>query len=68
MEEKPIKLPEIEDLKELLKDTKNITWYKRAKSNMEGSKESIEYLNRKIQELNTLLNTEENLTKRSGSL
>lgn len=66
MEDKPIKLPEIEDLKELLKDTKNITWYKRA--NVKGSKESIEYLNRKIQELNVLLTTEENLTKTSGSL
>lgn len=66
MEEKPIKLPEIENLKELLKDTKNITWYKRA--NVEGSKESIAYLNRKIEELNTLLTTEENLAKTSGSL
>lgn len=66
MEQKPHKLPELDELKELLKDTKNITWYKRA--NLEGPKESIEYLNRKIEELNTLLNTEENLTKVSGSL
>lgn len=66
MEQKPYKLPELEELKELLKDTKNITWYKRA--NLEGSKESIEYLNRKIQELDILLNTERNLGNPSGSL
>lgn len=66
MEQKPYKLPELEELKELLKDTKNITWYKRA--NLEGSKESLEYLNRKIQELDILLNTERNLGNPSGSL
>lgn len=66
MEEKPVKLPEIEDLKELLKNTKNIAFYKRAK--VEGSKESIAYLNRKIEELNILLSTEEKFSNISGSL
>jgi hypothetical protein len=65
MEEKPIKLPKLDELKELLKDTKNIIWYKRA--NIEGPKESIEYLNRKIQELNTLLSTD-NVNHISSSL
>ena len=44
---------------------KNIIWYKRA--NIEGPKESIEYLNRKIQELNTLLSTD-NVNHISSSL
>lgn len=64
MEQKPIKLPELEELKELLKDTKNITFYKRVQ--VEGSKESIRYLNKKIKELNKLLDTDEP-TPQSGS-
>jgi hypothetical protein len=66
MENKPIKLPELKELKELLKDTKNIAFYKRA--NIEGSKESIKYLNQKIKELNQLLNTDEDRDEKTSSL
>jgi len=66
MENKPIKLPELKELKELLKDTKNIAFYKRA--NIEGSKESIKYLNQKIKELNQLLNTDEDKDEKTSSL
>jgi len=66
MENKPIKLPELKELKELLKDTKNIAFYKRA--NIEGSKESIKYLNQKIKELNQLLNTDEDDNIKNSSI
>ena len=66
MEDKPIKLPKLEELKELLKDTKNIAFYKRA--NVEGSKESIKYLNQKIKELNKLLDTNEPLPLSGSTL
>lgn len=66
METKPIKLPELEELKELLKDTKNIAFYKRVK--VEGSKESIKYLNKKIKELNQLLDTDEDNNEKTSSL
>lgn len=65
MEPKTYKLPELEELKELLKDTKNIVFYKRVEFN--GSKESVEYLKKKISELDILMDTGEN-TNFSSSL
>lgn len=50
------KLPELEELKELLKEPKNIAWYKRVE--WIGSKESIEYLKLKINQLDELMETE----------
>jgi len=65
METKPIKLPELEELKELLKDTKNIAFYKRV--HFEGSKESEKYMKKKIKELEKLMDTG-NSTSVSGSI
>lgn len=47
------KLPELEELKELLKETKNIMFYKRTQ--WEGSKESVDYLKLKIKEFDTFM-------------
>lgn len=47
------KLPEIEKLKELLKEEVNIVWYMR-KGEFEGSKESIEYAKDKIKKFKEL--------------
>ena len=47
------KLPELEELKELLKETKNILFYKRTQ--WEGPQESVDYLKLKIKEFNTLM-------------
>lgn len=55
MEQKPHKLPELEELKELLKDTKNIVFYKRV--TFEGSKESVNYMKKKIKEFDKLMDT-----------
>lgn len=51
-------LPDLPELKELLKDTGNIAWMKRVK--WEGTKEQKDYVKRKIKELDALYNTEEN--------
>lgn len=59
-------LPDLEELKELLKDTSNIHWYKRVK--FTGPSESVKYLKQKIRQLDDLLDTGENNTKISGSL
>lgn len=58
MEQKTHKLPELEELKELLKETKNIAFYKRV-GEWEGSKESIQYLKKKIKEFEKLMDTGE---------
>ena len=50
------KLPELNELKELLKEPKNIAWYKRVE--WIGSEESIEYLKLKIKQLDQLMETE----------
>ena len=50
---KIIKLPPIEELKELIKDGNNLTFYKRVK--WEGPIESVEFLKRKIKEYNAFL-------------
>jgi len=55
MEQKPHQLPELEELKELLKDTKNIVFYKRLQ--FEGSKESVKYMKKKIKEFEKLMDT-----------
>lgn len=55
METKPTILPELEELKELLKDTKNIAFYKRVE--FDGPKESIKYMKKKIKELDKLMDT-----------
>jgi len=65
MEQKPHQLPELEELKELLKDTKNITFYKRV--HFEGSKESVRYMKKKIKELEKLMDTGDS-THLSGSI
>ena len=67
MEKKTYKLPELEELKELLKETGNIIFYKRA-GEWEGSEESKQYLKRKIKELEKLMDTGENNTKIGGIL
>lgn len=59
-------LPDLETLKELLKDTNNIAWYKRVE--FTGSPESIKYMKQKIKEFNKLMDTGENNSKHSGSL
>ena len=59
-------LPDLESLKELLKDTNNITWYKRVE--FTGPPESISYVKQKIKELNILMDTGENKGGFSGSL
>lgn len=55
METKPTILPELEELKELLKDTKNIAFYKRVE--FEGTKESVKYMKKKIKEFDKLMDT-----------
>jgi len=50
---KVVKLPPIEELKELVKEPGNLTFYKRVK--WEGPIESVEFLKRKIKEYNTFL-------------
>jgi len=50
---KTIKLPPVEELKELVKEPGNLTFYKRVK--WEGPIESVEFLKRKIKEYNTFL-------------
>jgi len=55
MEQKPHLLPELEELKELLKDTKNIVFYKRV--TFDGSKESVKYMKKKIKEFDKLMDT-----------
>jgi len=65
MEQKPTLLPELEELKELLKDTKNIAFYKRVQ--FDGSKESVKYMKKKIKEFEKLMDTGEK-TNISGSI
>lgn len=65
MEQKPTLLPELEELKELLKDTKNIMFYKRVQ--FDGPKESIKYMKKKIKEFDKLMDTGEK-TNISGSI
>jgi len=50
---KVVKLPPIEELKELVKEPGNLTFYKRVK--WQGPIESVEFLKRKIKEYNTFL-------------
>ena len=50
---KVVKLPPVEELKELVKEPGNLTFYKRVK--WEGPMESVEFLKRKIKEYNTFL-------------
>jgi len=50
---KTVKLPPIEELKELVKEPGNLTFYKRVK--WQGPIESVEFLKRKIKEYNTFL-------------
>jgi len=59
-------LPDLETLKELLKDINNIAWYKRVE--FTGSPESIKYMKQKIKEFNKLMDTGENNSAFSGSL
>ena len=67
---KVVKLPPIEELKELVKEPGNLTFYKRVK--WQGPIESVEFLNRKIKEYNTFLddskekNTQEKPSRRVG--
>jgi hypothetical protein len=49
-------LPELEILKQLLKDPKNITWYRRVE--WVGSQECKDYLKLKIKQLDDLLGEE----------
>jgi len=65
MEQKPHILPELEELKELLKQTKNIAFYKRV--HFDGSKESVKYMKKKIKEFDKLMDTGEK-TEISGSI
>ena len=59
---KVVKLPPLEELKELVKEPGNLTFYKRVK--WEGPMESVEFLKRKIKEYNTFLdNSKEENTK-----
>ena len=50
---KVVKLPPLEELKELVKEPGNLTFYKRVK--WQGPIESVEFLKRKIKEYNTFL-------------
>ena len=50
---KTVKLPPIEELKKLVKEPGNLTFYKRVK--WEGPIESVEFLKRKIKEYITFL-------------
>ena len=59
-------LPDLEELKVLLKETNNIHWYKRVK--FSGPPESVKYLKQKMKQLDILLDTGENNTEMSGSL
>lgn len=52
---KVVKLPPVEELKELVKEPGNLTFYKRVK--WEGPIESVEFLKRKIKEYNTFLDS-----------
>jgi len=65
MEQKPHQLPELEELKQLLKDTKNIVFYKRVE--FTGSKESVRYMKKKIKEFEILMDTGDS-TQISGSI
>lgn len=65
MEQKPYQLPELEQLKQLLKDTKNIVFYKRVE--FTGSKESVRYMKKKIKEFKTLMDTGDS-SQISGSI
>lgn len=65
MEQKPHQLPELEQLKQLLKDTKNIVFYKRVE--FTGSKESVRYMKKKIKEFKTLMDTGDS-SQISGSI
>lgn len=65
MEQKPHQLPELEQLKQLLKDTKNIVFYKRVE--FTGSKESVRYMKKKIKEFEILMNTGDS-SQISGSI
>lgn len=47
MNEKPSKLPELEVLKELVKDINNVVWYSR-QHDFEGSPESIKFIKEEI--------------------
>ena len=48
MLEKVCKLPELDELKHLLKEKNNLVWYFRWPE-IEGPKESIDYLNKQIE-------------------
>ena len=65
MEQKPTLLPELEELKELLKQTKNIAFYKRVE--FDGPKDSVKYMKKKIKEFDKLMDTGEK-TQISGSI
>jgi hypothetical protein len=65
MEQKLYQLPELEQLKQLLKDTKNIVFYKRVE--FAGSKESVKYMKKKIKEFEILMNTGDS-SQISGSI
>jgi prefoldin subunit 5 len=65
MEQKLYQLPELEQLKQLLKDTKNIVFYKRVE--FTGSKESVKYMKKKIKEFEILMNTGDS-SQISGSI
>lgn len=60
-----VDLPELEELKELLKNINNISFYRRVE--FTGSKESVAYLKQKIKELNALMDTGENKPKKGGN-
>lgn len=49
MKNETCKLPELEVLKELLKDQNNVIWYMR-QQDLEGSPESVKYAKKKINE------------------
>jgi len=62
-------LPELDELKVLLKETKNIAFYKRTE--WTGPEESVEYLKMKIKEFDTLMDDSKaeklvKKTKKSG--
>lgn len=57
-------LPELDQLKELLKDPKNIAWYKRVE--WVGSEECKDYLKLKIKQLDSLMETENNYIPKGG--
>ena len=48
-----IELPPLEELKELVKEPGNLTFYKRTE--WSGPKESVDYLKQKIKEYNTFI-------------